>query len=346
MSLPDSSFEQERPDETATPDHEEGAVAAPDDADTPDTAPLNAARVSDEPDAGEEPAGEEVEEAGEDSNGATTQLNPDMVPSLRVHYCRQGLSAAAMRDMGRVRETNQDSISSFLTHLPYENNDLLVGLFIVADGMGGHEGGEIASRLAIRVVVEQVWENFVLPMMQGEMGESLQAIMEAAVKQANRTIWDQAQASGSDMGTTCTAVLMLGQSLYIAHVGDSRLYLFDGTTLRLLTSDHSMVGRLIQLEYLDPAEAHNHPLRNQLYRTVGQQPDIEVDFIYESLGNATHMLLCSDGLWGMIDEEQIVQALTNSVWAQDICHELIALANLAGGEDNISAIVVTLPIMG
>lgn len=282
---------------------------------------------------------------GFDNSNVTSQLNPDDVPALKVHHCKQGLSATAIRDLGRVRDTNQDNVFSLLTYLPYDTTDMSMGLFLVADGMGGHEGGEIASRLAISVVVDQVLSHLVKPMMQGEMRESLQSLMVSAMQHANRAIWEHAQTIGSDMGTTCTAALMLGSSLYVAHVGDSRLYLFDGENLRVLTNDHSMVGRLIQLAYLDPADANKHPLRNQLYRTVGQQPEIEVDFIYEPLGSTTHLLLCSDGLWGMVSDEHIVEALTHSVWSQDMCHELIALANLAGGEDNISAIIVTLPVM-
>jgi len=113
--------------------------------------------------------------------------------------------------------------------------------------------------------------------------------------------------------------------------------------LKLITNDHSAVGRLIQLGELDPSEAREHPLRSQLYRTIGQQPEVAVDFIYQPIGDATHLLLGSDGLWGMLDDEVMLDVLEHSIWPQDACHELIARANLAGGDDNITAIVVTLP---
>jgi serine/threonine protein phosphatase PrpC len=184
----------------------------------------------------------------------------------------------------------------------------------------------------------------VIPALDDTLEMTLQPMMVAAVQSANETIWDQARANGSDMGTTCTAVLLVGQGLYIAHVGDSRAYMLEPGGLRLLTSDHSTVGRLIQMGQLDPSEAREHPLRNQLYRTVGQQPQIQVDFVYQPIGASSHLLLCSDGLWGMVDDSLLAQALTRSPWPQDACHELIALANLAGGEDNISAVVVSLPI--
>ncbi len=219
----------------------------------------------------------------------------------------------------------------------------MMGLFIVADGMGGHEGGEIASRLAIRTVAQQILTNLLLPSFDNQELESLQELMIDAFEEANRVIWEQAQSNQTDMGTTCTAVLMLGKSLFTAHVGDSRAYTLEYGHLEQITSDHSAVGRLIELGQLDPAEAHEHPLRNQLYRTIGQQAEVEVDFAYQKVGDATHLLLCSDGLWGMLRDEVMCRTIIDSAWPHDACRELIAQANLAGGEDNISAIVVLLP---
>jgi serine/threonine protein phosphatase PrpC len=115
------------------------------------------------------------------------------------------------------------------------------------------------------------------------------------------------------------------------------------TGMRVITNDHSAVGRLIQVGQLDPSEARDHPLRSQLYRTIGQHPDVLVDFVYQPIGDATHLLLCSDGLWGMVGDEVLLDVLEHSFWPQDACRELIARANLAGGDDNISAVVVTLP---
>lgn len=279
-----------------------------------------------------------------DPEVGTHRLDLQSAPALSSQHSLQGLATAALRDVGRIRQNNQDSVFAMLATLPREGADLPMGLFVVADGMGGHDGGEIASRLAVRTVAAEVIAQLVLPALDDSMTEALQPLMVAAVQEANRTIWDHAQSIHSDMGTTCTAVLLLGQALYIAHVGDSRAYLLETGGLRALTDDHSAVGRLIQLGQLDPAAAREHPLRSQLYRTIGQQPDVQVDFIYQPFGGSSHLLLCSDGLWGMISEEQIHQALTHHTWPQDACRELIALANLAGGEDNISAIVVTLPI--
>ncbi|MDZ4720200.1 MAG: PP2C family serine/threonine-protein phosphatase [Roseiflexaceae bacterium] len=253
-----------------------------------------------------------------------------------------GLLAAALRDVGRVRAVNQDSVYVLVSTIPREENDLLLGLFVVADGMGGHDAGEVASRIAITTVARHILAELLVPALEDNFGAALQQLVIEAVVEANRAIWEYGQATHSDLGTTCTVALVLGRTIYIGHVGDSRAYLLEGDTLRQLTIDHSAVGRLIQLGQLEPIEAREHPLRSQLYRTVGQAPDVHVDLVQRPLGAATHLLLCSDGLWGMVDDTALRDALLQARWPQDACHALIDLANAAGGEDNISALVVQL----
>jgi len=278
-----------------------------------------------------------------DLEGGTRPLTEADAPMLAALRSHRGLASGALRDVGRVRSANQDSVFALITTLPRESSDLAMGLFVVADGMGGHHGGEVASRLAISTVAHYVLSELVTPALADGTTEALQPLIVGAVQAANRAIWDHARSIGSDMGTTCTVALLLGRALYIGHVGDSRAYLATPTGLKLITNDHSTVGRLIQLGQLDPSEAREHPLRSQLYRTVGQQPEVAVDFIYQPLGDATHMLLGSDGLWGMLGEDVLLDVLEHTIWPQDACHELIARANLAGGEDNITAIVVSIP---
>lgn len=284
---------------------------------------------------------EAVEEAVEEEG--TRPLTAADMPALAALRSRRALAAAALRDIGRVRSVNQDSIFALLTSIPRETTDVSIGLFIVADGMGGHHGGDVASRLAVGTVAHYVLAELIAPALADGATEALQPLIIAAVQEANRAIWEHAQSVGSDMGTTCTVALLLGRALYIGHVGDLRAYLAAPTGMRLITNDHSTVGRLIQLGQLDSSEAREHPLRSQLYRTIGQHSEVLVDFTYQPLGDATHLLLCSDGLWGMLDEEVLFDVLEHTVWPQDACRELIARANLAGGDDNISAVVVTLP---
>lgn len=262
----------------------------------------------------------------------------------RVVPLSQGWAVAATRHIGQVRETNQDSVFALITALPAENTDLKVGLFAVADGMGGHESGDIASRLAIRALVHHIFTYFVLPMLNDDTMEDMQSLMMAAVQEANRAIWEYAEKTGSDMGSTCTVALMIERAIYIAHVGDSRLYLLEGDTLAPVTTDHSAVGRLIELGHLEPSASRDHPLRNQLYRAIGQQPRVEADFLYQPFGECTHLLLCSDGLWGMVTEAEMAAILRENPIPQNACQQLVARANQYGGEDNISVVVVALPL--
>ncbi len=338
---------QEEPPAAAVPEHHT-AAASPDEPPAEAIDPAEEIRIDPEalppaPDTPADTANAAPPSPAVEPPDGTRALDPGARAALAQLRSRRELAAAALRDVGRQRSSNQDSVFSMLTTLPRESSDLPLGLFVVADGMGGHADGDLASRLAISTVARSVLADMVVPALDDNMTAALQPLIVSAVQDANRRIWEQGRSAGSDMGTTCTAALLLGHTLYIAHVGDSRLYVRTPDGLRCLTTDHSAIGRLIQLGQLDPAEAREHPMRSQLYRTVGQMPEVQVDFIYHQLGNATHLLLCSDGLWGMIDEEVILDVLDNALWPQDACRELIARANLAGGEDNISAVVVTLP---
>jgi serine/threonine protein phosphatase PrpC len=276
-----------------------------------------------------------------DADDGTRQLE---VPAVPTHNVSRGLAAWAGRDIGRVRQINQDHVLAALMNLPRASGDIPMGLFIVADGMGGHTGGEIASRLAVETVLVSVLEQLVLPAMaEEEPGSALQTLMITAVQEANTRIWETASEAGTDMGTTCTAVLYMGHNVYIGHVGDSRAYLLMGGQLRQLTSDHSAVGRLIQLGQITPDEALHHPLRNQLYRSIGQHPEVQVDFHTQSLESASHLLLCSDGLWGMVPDAEMAAIIDEAHWPEEASRRLIARANMLGGEDNISAVVISLP---
>jgi serine/threonine protein phosphatase PrpC len=295
------------------------------------------------PDATEEPSVVPLVAGRANRDTREVARSDDSLPRHAAPRARRGLAAAALRDVGRVRSINQDSVFTLLSALPRESADIPMGLFVVADGMGGHEGGEIASRLAVASVAQHVLSQLVLPALNDEFGAALQPLMVEAVEQANQAIWQQGRSAGSDMGTTCTAVLLLGSALYIGHVGDSRAYVLEPDGLRQLTSDHSAVGRLISMGQLEPSEAREHPLRNQLYRTVGQHPEVQVEFAYHPLGEASHLLLGSDGLWGLVHEDEMAAVLRAAAWPIDACQELVARANAAGGEDNISAVVVALP---
>lgn len=273
--------------------------------------------------------------------GDTTRALADTAPQLAALLGARVLQAAASRDIGRERHENQDHCFAQTFVFPTDEGTLPLGVFVVADGMGGHHDGGYASRLALSTTVRCILNEFINPWLEGDR-RAPQPIMQAAVQSANAAVRQAAQAAGNDMGTTCTATLLYGNELITAHVGDSRALLIGGG-IKQITTDHSAVGRLIAIGALTSEEAREHPLRNQLYRSIGQQADVAVDVITTQLAGETHLLLCSDGLWGLVPEDEIVDIVTEAPTPHIAARHLIARANLLGGHDNISAVVVALP---
>jgi serine/threonine protein phosphatase PrpC len=256
---------------------------------------------------------------------------------------RRGISYGLARDVGQVRDSNQDQAFAVLTSLPHSGDQLSLGFFIVADGMGGHAGGAIASARAVEVVAGFVLKGLLLPVLRGDPPDAIQNVLRGALLEANARIRQEGVLKGTDMGTTVTAALLLREWVHLAHVGDSRVYTYDQEGLQCRTRDHSLVARLLELGRITPEEARSHPRRNYLYQSVGQQDEIEVEIVSFSLGGCSHLMLCSDGLWGVVEEEVLVQALDSGDDPQAICEHLVDQANEAGGEDNITVVVVALP---
>lgn len=245
--------------------------------------------------------------------------------------------------IGKLREHNEDALFTLSTTLLSDSDALPFGLFLVADGMGGHQHGEMASSIAIRAmagyVIEQVYASL-LSLSPVTQAGSLQEIMETGIQKAHRAIVQQTPGGGS----TLTGVLALGDQLTIAHVGDSRAYLIheDGR-LELLTRDHSLVKRLVELGQITTDEAAVHPQRNVLYRALGQGEPIDAEISTTPLPPSGHLLICSDGLWGLVSEDEIFRIVTSSRSPAEACQRLVEAANEAGGPDNISAILVRVP---
>jgi serine/threonine protein phosphatase PrpC len=256
---------------------------------------------------------------------------------------RKGISFGTARDIGRVRTTNQDQVFAMQTALPGPGKQLSLGLFIVADGMGGHTGGEIASKRAVEIVAVEVLGGLLLPVLKEEPPEAIQNMLQDAIITANHRIIEEAQLQGSDMGTTITAALLLDDQIYVAHIGDTRLYTYGEEGLQCRTRDHSMVARLLELGQITAEEARDHPKRNYLYQSVGQHSDIEIEIFSFSLEGCSHLLLCSDGLWGVAGEKTMQKAFLQDRDAQHTCDWLVEQANAAGGDDNISVVVVAFP---
>jgi len=266
---------------------------------------------------------------------ATTPVKTETVgyssPQINVGY---GLS------VGKQRTHNEDAFFTLTTMFSFNENQLPFGLYVVADGMGGHKNGEIASELAIRTVVGYILTEIYKPMMSlnpkpSEM--SFKEVFHSGIEKANTEILKNSYGGG----TTVTAVLIVGEQMTIAHVGDSRVYSVDKDgNLEALTRDHSLVKRLQELGQITPEEAAVHPQRNVLYRALGQGEPFEPEIISTSRPDLGSLLICSDGLWSIVPQEIISGIIKSGESPQQICDKLIDAANDAGGPDNISAILV------
>jgi serine/threonine protein phosphatase PrpC len=253
------------------------------------------------------------------------------------------LVAGFGQSIGKQRDHNEDSLFVLTTELSGENLQIPFGLYIVADGMGGHQHGDIASGTAVRAMAGYILRELYLPLIdlpQNTPSMPLQEIMQNGLYEAHKIIPKFAPGGG----TTMTAVLIMGDQLTIAHVGDSRAYAVYGDGhMQVLTRDHSLVKRLEELGQLTAEEAAQHPQRNVLYRALGQAEPFEPDITTFPIHHPGYLFLCSDGLWGVVSEREIFQMIASSASPQQACTKLVDAANAAGGPDNITAILVRMP---
>lgn len=238
-------------------------------------------------------------------------------------------------DTGLTRKLNEDSIfcSTFdiMTHLGTAS----AGLFVVADGMGGHDAGEIASDLALKTFCSECLSGLLARAAAGPL-----SLMADAFKKANDTVLTAAkERSLEGMGTTLTAALVLGQEMYVAHVGDSRCSIINSRETLQVTKDHSIVQHLVDNGLITPHEAMLHPRKNEITRVLGYYADTLPDLLQVKLYAGDSILLCSDGLCGVLPAERISEVVLGAHSAGQACRELTAQANLAGGPDNISVII-------
>lgn len=238
------------------------------------------------------------------------------------------LRSYAITDIGQKRQLNQDFI--YLSETPIGN---LPNVFIVADGMGGHNAGDYASRYAVETVVEEIGVSF---------EKNPVKIMGRAIDKANALIRKRAQEdiSLNGMGTTMVVATCIGRYLEVANVGDSRLYVINDDKIEQITQDHSLVEEMVRMGGIDRESARNHPDKNIITRAIGARDYVEADFFNLELQTGDIVLLCSDGLTNMIEDEMIHQILTNGRSLKDRAEELVKTANQNGGKDNISVIVL------
>jgi protein phosphatase len=251
------------------------------------------------------------------------------------------LVIGALTDKGRVRERNEDALYTLSTVFSQDEEMLPMNLYIVADGMGGHDAGEQASVLAVRLIANWVLSKLYLPFLLGGDQSAgrhpINQVLTEATVVANSKVYEECPEGA---GTTLTCAFVLGTNAFLAHVGDSRAYLVSRNAMRQITTDHSLVNRLIELGQITPEEAKTHPQRNRLYRVLGRPGNLEVDTHLQSLPLNSSLLLCSDGLWGMVPESDMLNIINAAPSPQAACRHLIAQANANGGEDNITAVLI------
>jgi len=253
------------------------------------------------------------------------------------------LLASCAQSVGLQRDHNEDALFSLTTILACKEGNIPFGLYIVADGMGGHQYGEVASEIATRAMAEHLIRNLYTHLFSVEYQPPeapLQELMLTGVMKAHDAILQNVTGGG----TTLTTVVIFGNQMTIAHVGDSRVYSISlGGRMKALTRDHSLVRRLEELGQLTPEEAAVHPQRNVLYRALGQGEPFEPEIITAPIPQSGYLLICSDGLWGVVPEEQLGETVKNAPTLHQACQEMVDAANAAGGPDNITAILVRLP---
>lgn len=239
-----------------------------------------------------------------------------------------GLKVGSLTDVGRVREINQDCLTA----------DPERGLFVVADGMGGHLAGEKASMSA----VETIGALLTSEALDAALAGDLEALLQDVIQAANRIIVQASMqdASMRGMGTTATLAVTTETGVYLGHIGDSRAYLLTPDAIEQVTEDHSVVAQLLRARAITPQEAQRHPYRNVITKCLGMQMEVEADTRLISWNPGDRLLLCSDGLSGLVLDEEMLAVVNECSDPQEACERLVAMANERGGFDNITVILL------
>ena len=233
----------------------------------------------------------------------------------------------AMTDVGRRREMNQDYVYATGQPIgPFPN------LLVVADGMGGHKAGDFASKFTVEVVKREI---------AGSRSRKPEKVLHDAIQVANRELICVASRDVKleGMGTTLVVATVIGDTLYFANIGDSRLYLIDDN-IKQLSKDHSLVEEMVRLGEMDKADAKDHPDKNIITRAVGVVPELSVDFFEVELKPGDTVLMCSDGLTNMIEDEEIKKIVLGQRDIVEKAEKLIDTANGNGGKDNITVVLI------
>ncbi len=266
------------------------------------------------------------------------QIN-SILTNQSLKYEMKQLIAGVGQSVGKQREHNEDSLLALTSTISGGADSVPFGLYIVADGMGGHQFGEVASNAAVRIMggnIMKKFHSYLYNLPTQILQESLQEVMETSIMEAHQYV--QREAPGS--GTTVTAVLVIGQQMTIAHVGDSRAYsVYPDGRIEPITRDHSLVKRLEELGHLNKDEAANFPHRNVLIRALGQGEALEADIFTIPFPQTGCVMICSDGLWSVISDKDIARFINDAPNLHRACQSMVEAANAAGGPDNITVVL-------
>jgi serine/threonine protein phosphatase PrpC len=272
----------------------------------------------------------------------TAPLDPGTLEGHAPLEGRRHVMVGSAQSSGIERTHNEDALLVLTGNAGGAEAIPDFGIFLVADGMGGHRAGEVASMVSAQAVARRLTLESILTMLDPNGEErvgSVQDSVRLALEAANEMVVERVPGGG----TTLTTVLLLGDHLTIGHVGDSRAYLIQNGQMQMVTRDHSLVERLRELGQLSRQEAADHPQRNVLYRAIGQGANLEVDVTTHPVPRGGYLLICSDGLWGVVSDEEISQAIAEHSGPQAACDALVRAANNQGGPDNITVILAYFP---
>ncbi|HEY71302.1 MAG TPA: serine/threonine-protein phosphatase [Anaerolineae bacterium] len=272
------------------------------------------------------------------STGTARQEIIDIDPGMARH-----ILVGQAQSIGLERKHNEDVLFVLTGNSSGEERLSDFGLFTVADGMGGHRSGEIASAIAARTVAKHLTQETLLNLFEIEPSQGnlppLLDVMRNAILDANQQVVRTLPGGG----TTITSVLLIGDQMTIGHVGDTRAYVITDSQAKVITRDHTFVERLLELGEVTQEEASIHPQRHVLYRAIGQGDALKADVFSYPTPHGGKLLLCSDGLWGVISDDDILDIVKHASNPQEACDRLVHAAILGGGPDNISTVLVQFP---
>jgi serine/threonine protein phosphatase PrpC len=248
--------------------------------------------------------------------------------------------AARLSDVGKERDLDEDSILTLELGQVHRSLSTPLGVYAIADGMGGHDSGDVASRLAVQTIARCVVSDLLSAALDDNPpAVDYEAWLKKVVQDANQAVLARRKAAGNNMGTTLVMAVVVNNTAYLAHVGDSRAYLIRNAQIQLLTVDHSLVERLIATRQITREEAAAHPQRNVIYKNIGDKAQVEPDISQQMLEPGDRLLLCCDGLSGEVSDADLLRIVLENPALPEACWQLVRAANEAGGRDNISVVL-------